>query len=163
MKFESINNFKIDIDNSEITMNEVNQVIVAKKNLSVDEFPPVSNISDDICVRDNYNSTLINLMCSGTIMLTFVVWLVCVISLILNIVKKNVGKAIFSGIGFIVSIISVFVSTFGRTLYEIEESGIGLAIVIFAVVLELVFLIMSFVFCFSKNKNKQQNSQNINN
>lgn len=158
MKFESINNFKVDISNNEITMNEGSQVRVAKKDptsiISEAEYTPVSNTRDDIYVMDSYNNTLASFMWGGTIMLTFVVWLVCLISLILNIVKKNVGKAIFSGIGLIVPIISVFVSTLGRTLYEIEESGIGFAIVIFALMLELVFLIMSFVFCFSKNKNK---------
>ncbi|MBP3708636.1 MAG: hypothetical protein J6J36_08605 [Clostridia bacterium] len=155
MKFESINNFEVGINNSKVSMNEESKAIIAKKD--------IEDIISNVNTSDEYDMdyktydedyTLVNWMWGGTIILAFVVWIVCLISLIMNIVKKNVGKAIFSGIGLIVPIISIFVSTMGRTMFQLEENGISLAIVIFALLLELVFTILSFVFCFSKDKNK---------
>ena len=96
-----------------------------------------------------------NLMWTGTILLSIIVWVICIISLILNCVRKNVGNAVFSGIGIAVPIVSMIISTIGRILFEgEEETGIGMFLCILAIVLEIVVGIISFIFLFSKDKRK---------
>ena len=91
----------------------------------------------------------------GTIVLSFLIWIICIIPLILNCVRKNVGKAIFSGIGIAVPIISMIISTIGRTLVLVEEeTELGMFLCILAMVLEIVVGIISFIFLFSKDKRK---------
>jgi hypothetical protein len=73
----------------------------------------------------------------------------------LNCVRKNVGKAIFSGIGIAVPIISMIISTIGRTLVLVEEeTELGMFLGILAIVLEIIVGIISFIFLFSKDKRK---------
>lgn len=104
------------------------------------------------------NLATTNFMWMGTILLSFVIWIICTVSLILNCVRKNVGKAIFSGIGLIVPLLSIFISTLGRVFVQGEELvGIGMFLVILAIIIEIVVGIMAFIFCFSKNKNKTPN------
>ena len=75
--------------------------------------------------------------------------------MILNCVRKNVGKAIFSGIGIAVPIISMIISTIGRTLVLVEEeTELGMFLGILAIVLEIIVGIISFIFLFSKDKRK---------
>ena len=92
-----------------------------------------------------------------TILISILILIICIISLILNCVKKNTGKAIFSGIGIIVPIISMAISTVSSLF--IQGAGragiattINMLLYIFAIILELVFGIISFIFCFSKDK-----------
>lgn len=75
----------------------------------------------------------------------------CLISLILNCIKKNIGKAILSGVGLVVPIISIVFSNIGQVMYTIQENKIGFGLAIFAVVLEVIFEILALVFCFSKS------------
>lgn len=104
------------------------------------------------------NLATTNFMWIGTILLSFVIWTICTVSLILNCIRKNVGKAIFSGIGLIVPLLSIFISTIGRVLVQSEELvSIGMFLVILAIIIEIVVGIIAFIFCFSKNKNKTPN------
>ncbi len=93
----------------------------------------------------------LNMMWASTIILSFVVWIVCIISLVLNIVRKNVGKAVFSGIGLLIPIIAIFMSSTGRIL-SMSGMALGSIISYAALLIEIITLILSFIFCFSKNK-----------
>lgn len=109
-----------------------------------------------------YTNTLANLAWGCTILTSFVVWLVCIVSLILNITKKNTGKAIVSGIGIIVPIATIFLTTLGRFLLSTdEEINFGIIPLICGVVLQIIFIIIPFIFCFSKNKNVNVNNVNV--
>ena len=93
----------------------------------------------------------------------FVVWVDCIVSLILNIMKKNKGKAIVSGIGIIVPIVTIFLTTLGRFLLSTDdEMNFGIIPLVCGVVLQIIFIIIPFIFCFSKNKNVNKNV-NVNN
>lgn len=124
-----------------------------------DEFIQNDEIVSTVKTYDSaVNLSTTNLMWIGTILLSFVIWIICTVSLILNCVRKNVGKAIFSGIGLIVPLLSIFISTLGRVFVQGEELvGIGMFLVILAIIIEIVVGIMAFIFCFSKNKNKTPN------
>ena len=136
LEFESINNFRI--------ASSVDTVVG-----NIDSYRS-STLEDDYRMQ----STITNFMWMGTILLSFIIWIICVISLILNCVKRNVGKAIFSGIGIAIPLISCFISGIGKTFVEIEDNlvGVGVFLCILAIILELVFGIISFIFCFSKDK-----------
>ena len=137
LEFESINNFRI--------ASSVDTVVG-----NIDSYRS-STLEDG----DDYRmqSTITNFMWMGTILLSFIIWIICVISLILNCVRKNVGKAIFSGIGIAVPIISMIISTIGRTLVLVEEeTELGMFLGILAIVLEIIVGIISFIFLFSKDK-----------
>ena len=141
LEFESINNFRI--------ATSVDGVV---KNLDSSK---TSTVKDD--EYDSYivQSVSTNLMWMGIILLSIIIWVICIISLILNCVRKNVGKAIFSGIGIAVPIISMIISTIGRTLVLVEEeTELGMFLCILAMVLEIVVGIISFIFLFSKDKRK---------
>ena len=92
-------------------------------------------------------------MWMGTILLSIIIGVICIISLILNCVRKNDGKATFSGIGIAVPIISMLISTFGRALV-LTGAEIGMFLCILAIALEIVVGIISFIFLFSKDKRK---------
>ena len=138
LEFESINNFRIASSVDTVAGN-------------IDSYRS-STLEDG----DDYRmqSTITNFMWMGTILLSFIIWIICAISLILNCVKRNVGKAIFSGIGIAIPLISCFISGIGKTFVEIEDNlvGVGVFLCILAIILELVFGIISFIFCFSKDK-----------
>ena len=113
LEFESINNFRI--------ASSVDSVV---KNLDSSK---TSTVKDDEYDSYRMQSVSTNLMWTGTILLSIIVWVICIISLILNCVRKNVGKAVFSGIGIAVPIVSMIISTIGRILFEgEEETGIGM-------------------------------------
>ena len=139
LEFESINNFRI--------ATSVDGVV---KNLDSSK---TSTVKDD--EYDSYivQSVSTNLMWMGIILLSIIIWVICIISLILNCVRKNVGKAIFSGIGIAVPIVSMIISTIGHTLVLIE-SETAMFLCILAMVLEIVVGIISFIFLFSKDKRK---------
>ena len=109
LEFESINNFRIASSVDSIVGNI--------------ESSKTSTIEKDVGYDDDYivQSKTTSFMWIGTIILSFFIWIICIISLILNCVRKNVGKAIFSGIGIAVPIISMIISTIGRTLVWVEE------------------------------------------
>ena len=107
LEFESINNFRI--------ASSVDSVV---KNLDSSK---TSTVKDDEYDSYRMQSVSTNLMWTGTILLSIIVWVICIISLILNCVRKNVGKAVFSGIGIAVPIVSMIISTIGRILFEGEE------------------------------------------
>ena len=141
LEFESINNFRI--------ASSVDSVV---KNLDSSK---TSTVKDDEYDSYRMQSVSTNLMWTGTILLSIIVWVICIISLILNCVRKNVGKAVFSGIGIAVPIVSMIISTIGRILFEgEEETGLGMFLCILAIVLEIVVGIISFIFLFSKDKRK---------
>lgn len=142
LEFESINNFKI-------ATSSVDSVTTG---ITVDQ-PPLK-ASDG---RNDYIEQLqtTNFMWMGTVLLSIIIWVICIISLILNCVRKNVGKAVFSGIGIAVPIVSMIISTIGRTLVlDEEETELGMFLCILAIVLEIVVGIISFIFLFSKDKRK---------
>lgn len=143
LEFESINNFRIASSVDSIVGNI--------------ESSKTSTIEKDVGYDDDYivQSKTTSFMWIGTIVLSFLIWIICIISLILNCVRKNVGKAIFSGIGIAVPIISMIISTIGRTLVLVEEeTELGMFLCILAMVLEIVVGIISFIFLFSKDKRK---------
>lgn len=143
LEFESINNFRIASSVDSIVGNI--------------ESSKTSTIEKDVGYDDDYivQSKTTSFMWIGTIILSFFIWIICIISLILNCVRKNVGKAIFSGIGIAVPIISMIISTIGRTLVLVEEeTEVGMFLCILAIVLEIIVGIISFIFLFSKDKRK---------
>ena len=99
-------------------------------------------------------------MWGGAILISFVIWITCIVSLILNCTRKNVGKAVFAGIGLIVPIVAMVISTIGRSIYEIEENEIGTILVILAFVVQLIVEIVAFAFCFSKKKAQNEKIEN---
>ena len=143
LEFESINNFRIASSPDEV--------------LGTIESSKTSTIKEDVGYDDDYivQSKTTSFMWIGTILLSFIIWAICIISLILNCVRKNVGKAIFSGIGIAVPIVSMIISTIGRTLVLVEEeTELGMFLGILAIVLEIIVGIISFIFLFSKDKRK---------
>ena len=143
LEFESINNFRIASSVDSIVGNI--------------ESSKTSTIEKDVGYDDDYivQSKTTSFMWIGTIILSFFIWIICIISLILNCVRKNVGNAIFSGIGIAVPIISMIISTIGRTLVLVEEeTELGMFLGILAIVLEIIVGIISFIFLFSKDKRK---------
>lgn len=143
LEFESINNFRIASSPDEV--------------LGTIESSKTSTIKEDVGYDDDYivQSKTTSFMWIGTILLSFIIWAICIISLILNCVRKNVGKAIFSGIGIAVPIVSMIISTMGNSLVQIEEEiGLGIFLCILAMILEIVVGIISFIFLFSKDKRK---------
>ena len=143
LEFESINNLRIASSVDSIVGNI--------------ESSKTSTIEKDVGYDDDYivQSKTTSFMWIGTIILSFFIWIICIISLILNCVRKNVGKAIFSGIGIAVPIISMIISTIGRTLVLVEEeTELGMFLGISAIVLEIIVGIISFIFLFSKDKRK---------
>ena len=143
LEFESINNFRIASSVDSIVGNI--------------ESSKTSTIKEDVGYDDDYivQSKTTSFMWIGTILLSIIIWVICIISLILNCVRKNVGKAIFSGIGIAVPIVSMIISTMGNSLVQIEEeTGLGMFLCILAIVLEIVVGIISFIFLFSKDKRK---------
>ena len=142
LEFESINNFSIASSPDEV--------------LGTIESSKTSTIKEDAGYDDYIvQSKTTSFMWIGTILLSFIIWAICIISLILNCVRKNVGKAIFSGIGIAVPIVSMIISTMGNSLVQIEEeTGLGMFLCILAIVLEIVVGIISFIFLFSKDKRK---------
>jgi magnesium-transporting ATPase (P-type) len=89
-------------------------------------------------------------------LLSLVIWITCIISLILNCVRKNIGKAVFSGIGLIVPLISIFIYSLSKTMYAINENGMSICIFSLALILEVVVEILALVFCFSKNRSDKR-------
>ena len=145
LEFESINNFRIAS-----SPDEVLGTIESSKTSTIKEDVGYDN-DDDYIVQSKTTS----FMWIGTILLSFIIWAICIISLILNCVRKNVGKAIFSGIGIAVPIVSMIISTMGNSLVQIEEEiGLGMFLCILAMILEIVVGIISFIFLFSKDKRK---------
>lgn len=123
-----------------------------------------STVTDEVSSKstsksDDYDytvgTTISSFMFLSSVVLAIIVWIVCVISLVLNIVRKNVGKAIFSGVGLVLPFISMIIASVGRNIDLYNESfGIGSILSIIAVLLEIVTIVLSFIFCFSKRKNK---------
>ena len=143
LEFESINNFRIASSVDSIVGNI--------------ESSKTSTIKEDVGYDDDYivQSKTTSFMWIGTILLSIIIWVICIISLILNCVRKNVGKAVFSGIGIAIPIVSMIISTIGRTLVlDEEETELGMFLCILAIVLEIVVGIISFIFLFSKDKRK---------
>ncbi len=83
---------------------------------------------------------------------SIVIWITCIVSLVLNCIRKNVGKAVFSGVGLIVPFIAMFFYSLGKMEYAINEDGISVAIFLLALILEVIVEILAFIFCFSKSK-----------
>ena len=139
MEYKSINNFEVAVSQKGNTTKMLN-----------DSITTIPNNADTSLQGYNMSGTI-------TILISILILIICIISLILNCVKKNTGKAIFSGIGIIVPIISMAISTVSSLF--IQGAGragiattINMLLYIFAIILELVFGIISFIFCFSKDK-----------
>ena len=135
MEYKSINNMEFKI--------------AAKKQSAEDIVSKVESVEETAVpvksMNDVANNALCNWMWAGTILLSFIVWIVCIISLILNIVRKNVGKAVFSGVGLVLPILAIFIATLGRVISSTIVIGI-------AILIQIITIILSFIFCFSKNK-----------
>ena len=139
MEYKSINNFEVAVSKKGNTTKMLN-----------DSITTIPNNADTSLHGHNMSGTI-------TILISILILIICIISLILNCVKKNTGKAIFSGIGIIVPIISMAISTVSSLF--IQGAGragiattINMLLYIFAIILDLVFGIISFIFCFSKDK-----------
>lgn len=144
MRYSSVNNFEIIIDNemgTKIAKADVSKAVNAVSIDEVVETPPM-----------RMTDTIVNYMWGGTILISFLVWTTCIVSLILNCVKKNVGKAVFAGVSLVVPIIAIVISTLGRSMYQLEDEGIGAVLVTIALILQIVVEILAFIFCFSKKK-----------
>lgn len=122
------------------TKADVNQVLV----------PPIEG--EDL--KTPAQSVIPSMLWFGTVLTSFVIWTICIVSLVLNIVRKNTGKAVFSGIAFVIPIIDIILATMGRAAEAVF-------ITIFAFFVQLVTLIVLFIFCFSKNKNVTNNKNNV--
>lgn len=157
LEFESINNFRIAIQSEESVTKPITpaNTSTSYKNNTVNSNYNSTSYSNTYNNKNTTNSV----MWIGTVLISFVIWITCVISLILNCVRKNVGKAVFSGIGLVIPILSIFISTIGKTFVELEDGmeGIGMFLAILAIVIEVVVEIIAFIFCFSKSKNKTPN------
>ncbi len=147
------NEFSCNNEVYNIGKTDVNNIIVSSDSIGY--------IDDDYSI--GATSALVNWSWVGIILLSFVVWLVCIISLILNIVKKNPGKAIFSGIGLIAPIVAIILASVGRSMIMLDdELNIGIIPLIIGAILQVVFIIVPFIFCFSKNRNNVNQPQNMN-
>lgn len=135
------------------------EVKLAKTNASDVVSSAIKNDAETIAYEMEYEPAVmpvINAVWFGTIMTAFIVWIVCIISLILNVTRRNNGKAIFSGIGILAPIICIFMATLGRVLALTELRTVaGLVMVGTAAIIQVIFIIVPFIFCFSKNKNKE--------
>ena len=137
MEYKSINNFEVAVSKKGNTTKMLN-----------DSITTIPNNADTSLQGHNMSGTI-------TILISILILIICIISLILNCVKKNTGKAIFSGIGIAVPIVSMIISTMGNSLVQIEEEiGLGMFLCILAMILEIVVGIISFIFLFSKDKRK---------
>ncbi len=154
MKFNSIDNFEVTIGNESsisIAKKDIGDVISTVEGSSGRKNTECKPIIDAVEKTDS-TITINNFMWGGTILISFIVWITCIVSLILNCTRKNVGKAVFAGIGLIVPIVAIAISTIGKSIYEIEENEIGTILVILALIIQLVVEIVAFAFCFSKKK-----------
>ena len=159
MEYKSINNFEVVVspDNVTSSLKEVNSSRIASTTASSIESSMNSTLKNNnyLYYDSDYDNTA-NYSWTGTILIAFLVWIICIFSLILNCVRKNAGKAIFSGISIGVPIISIVISSVSRVF--IQNGGVGIAasintlLCIFAIMLEIIVGIISFVFCFSKDK-----------
>ena len=165
MEYKSINNFEVVVspDNVTSSLKEVNSSRIASTTASSIRSSTNSSFSMNSTLKNNnylyydsdYDNT-VNYSWTGTILIAFLVSIICIFSLILNCVRKNAGKAIFSGISIGVPIISIVISSVSRVF--IQNGGVGIAasintlLCIFAIMLEIIVGIISFVFCFSKDK-----------
>lgn len=161
--FKSINGFEVDIrDTSKVTkisrtdaMDVTQSLNETNSSNTKDILTSIETDTSDYCIGVGTGVT--NFIWTGTIVFSFVVWITCIVSLILNIVRKNVGKAVFSGVGLILPLVSIFIATMGRTIQEINEgeNSIGMFLAIFALIMQVVVEILAFIFCFSKKKNEK--------
>lgn len=92
---------------------------------------------------------------SFTMYISYLVWIVCIISLVLNCTRRNIGKAIFAGVGLVVPIVSIIISTLGKGLSFRGEYTKEILLIL-ALVMQIVTLIIAFIFCFSKNRKINQ-------
>lgn len=154
MKNESINEieFKIaaykkgtdvidSIENSSYVSNST-----SRKDASQVLVPP----TDGVDITTPARAIAPSMLGLGTMILTTFIWIVCTVSLILNITRKNTGKAIFSGIAYIIPIVNIALVTIGSA-FEI------LPLLVIALIFQIITLIIVFIFCFSKNKNITNN------
>lgn len=158
MEFNSIDNFEVTINNDnckKIAKKDVSNAISSvegNKSNRIRETKPIIGGEDNECTEmaETWYSAN-NFMWLGTILISFAIWITCIVSLVLNCTRRNVGKAVFSGIGLIVPFITITISSIGRSIFEMEESGIGTILVVLALIIQLVVEIVAFIFCFSKS------------
>ena len=78
-----------------------------------------------------------------------------IISLTLNCARKNVGKAIFSGIAIVIPSIAYIIFLCALALYAMNEGVINIVIFFMAFLLEIIVEILAIIFCFSKKTIKE--------
>ncbi len=143
LEFKSIDNFYVAIANT-TSYNSTRDVNVTDV---------LSNVAEDHrCPQPVDIPLVITSMRTEVIFISLLIWITCIVSLTLNCVRKNAKKAIFSGIGLIVPILSNIVAFMGQEIYIYYEKVFGLILVILALVIEIVIEIITFRFCFRKNK-----------
>lgn len=86
------------------------------------------------------------------IIIIILIVITCIISLVLNCMRKNIGKAVFSGISIFIPIISNFLLMYESTVYTINGKMTNLIIFFVTFILEILVGILSIIFCFSKSK-----------
>lgn len=162
LEFKSVNNFEVDISNNitgdyeiSATSNDVLKSLNTTNESSASSLIEIKTEIQEPSVL--YKVASISWLC--TTIMAYIIITTAIVSLTLNIVRKNAGKAIFSGVSFIIPIIAMIIASFGRTLHglnadEIYEFTPYLIIPIMAFIVDIVVEIILFIFCFSKNKNK---------
>ncbi len=151
--YESIDGFQIakkDVDSVidiTKTKNEVDQEIKSKK--EVNETKETKETTE---TESDVDSEIIDIAWYSSIVLTFVLWFVCFIALVSNLVKNNKGKAGFSFLGILIPFGGMALAYFGKNMLE-DANPVGWALIGVAIAIELIFSIISFAFWFSKRKN----------
>ena len=111
---------------------------------------------DDYIEKYNSDDTgkiayIINKVYVYMIPFTYLIIITCIVSLILNCIRKNVGKIIFSVIGFIIPIITYAIMGLGKLMFLYNESMGALIIFISAIIVNIILEILAIIFCIQKN------------
>lgn len=107
---------------------------------------------------EKYNSAdtgkiayIINKLYVYMIPFTYLIIITCIVSLILNCIRKNVGKIIFSVIGLIIPIITYAIMGQGKLMFLYNESMVALTIFISAIIVNIILEILAIIFCIQKS------------
>lgn len=145
------------------TNTEIDDNTTSKKLTLLDMKEEQSSILDDY--QEKYSSEgngtiayILHYLQIFMLPLTYIIGITCLLSLILNCIRRNIGKAIFSGVGLIIPIITYVAISYGKLMFTINRSVISLVMCMSAVIVNIIIEILALTFCFAKNKNKLKNA-----
>lgn len=120
------------------------------------------SVKDDYQEKYNSETTgtiayIINELYIFMIPFTYLIEITCLISLILNCIRKDIWKIIFSVIGLIIPIITYATIGFGKLMFANNESITALIICISAIIINIIVEILALIFCKKGNKKKLSN------